>query len=58
MASAALLVLAERQVRVIAPFIGGGAALGPKIMIFHPSCAAALDHDHLGPPNQMDRGPQ
>ena len=31
---AAILGLSERQVRVIAPFIGGG--FGPKIMIFYP----------------------
>jgi CO/xanthine dehydrogenase Mo-binding subunit len=31
---AAVLGLSERQVRVIAPFIGGG--FGPKIMIFYP----------------------
>jgi carbon-monoxide dehydrogenase large subunit len=31
---AAILGLGERQVRVIAPFIGGG--FGPKIMIFYP----------------------
>ncbi|MCW5849462.1 MAG: xanthine dehydrogenase family protein [Anaerolineae bacterium] len=31
---AAMLGLAERQVRVIAPFIGGG--FGPKIMMFYP----------------------
>jgi carbon-monoxide dehydrogenase large subunit len=31
---AAMLGLSERQVRVIAPFIGGG--FGPKIMLFYP----------------------
>src|SRR6516164_528394 len=31
---AALLRLSERQVRVVAPFIGGG--FGPKIMMFYP----------------------
>lgn len=31
---AALLRLSERQVRVVAPFIGGG--FGPKIMLFYP----------------------
>jgi aerobic carbon-monoxide dehydrogenase large subunit len=31
---AAMLKLSERQVRVIAPFIGGG--FGPKIMLFYP----------------------
>jgi len=31
---AAMLKLSERQVRVIAPFIGGG--FGPKIMMFYP----------------------
>ena len=31
---AAMLGLAERQVRVVAPFIGGG--FGPKIMMFYP----------------------
>jgi carbon-monoxide dehydrogenase large subunit len=31
---AAILGISERQVRVIAPFIGGG--FGPKIMIFYP----------------------
>ena len=31
---AALLGLSERQVRVIAPFVGGG--FGPKIMLFYP----------------------
>jgi aerobic carbon-monoxide dehydrogenase large subunit len=31
---AAMLELSERQVRVIAPFIGGG--FGPKIMLFYP----------------------
>ena len=31
---AALLELSERQVRVVAPFIGGG--FGPKIMMFYP----------------------
>src|SRR6516165_9328509 len=31
---AAILGLGERQVRVIAPFVGGG--FGPKIMIFYP----------------------
>ncbi len=31
---AAMLGLSERQVRVIAPFIGGG--FGPKIMMFYP----------------------
>ncbi|AXK82702.1 xanthine dehydrogenase family protein molybdopterin-binding subunit [Pseudolabrys taiwanensis] len=31
---AAMLGLGERQVRVIAPFVGGG--FGPKIMIFYP----------------------
>ena len=29
-----MLGLAERQVRVIAPFVGGG--FGPKIMMFYP----------------------
>src|SRR6267142_2587068 len=31
---AAMLGLGERQVRVIAPFVGGG--FGPKIMLFYP----------------------
>ena len=31
---AAMLKLSERQVRVVAPFIGGG--FGPKIMMFYP----------------------
>ncbi len=31
---AAMLGLSERQVRVIAPFVGGG--FGPKIMLFYP----------------------
>ena len=31
---AAMLGLGERQVRVIAPFVGGG--FGPKIMMFYP----------------------
>ena len=31
---AAMLGLSEKQVRVIAPFIGGG--FGPKIMMFYP----------------------
>lgn len=31
---AAMLGLSERQVRVIAPFVGGG--FGPKIMVFYP----------------------
>ena len=31
---AAMLGLSERQVRVVAPFIGGG--FGPKIMMFYP----------------------
>ena len=31
---AAMLGLSERQVRVIAPFVGGG--FGPKIMMFYP----------------------
>jgi carbon-monoxide dehydrogenase large subunit len=31
---AAMLELSERQVRVIAPFVGGG--FGPKIMLFYP----------------------
>jgi aerobic carbon-monoxide dehydrogenase large subunit len=29
-----MLGLSKRQVRVVAPFIGGG--FGPKIMMFHP----------------------
>ena len=35
---AAMLGLGERQVRVIAPFVGGG--FGPKIMMFYPEEAA------------------
>ena len=36
---AAMLDLNERQVRVIAPFVGGG--FGPKIMMFYPGGSAA-----------------
>ena len=39
-----MLGLGERQVRVIAPFVGGG--FGPKIMMFYPEeVRAALDID-------------
>ncbi len=37
-ASPAMLGLSERQVRVIAPFVGGG--FGPKIMMFYPGGGA------------------
>ena len=41
---AGMLGLGERQVRVIAPFVGGG--FGPKIMMFYPEeVAAALGRD-------------
>ena len=53
---AAMLGLSERQVRVIAPFVGGG--FGPKIMLFYPEEVvipwAAMKAQ---PPDQMDRGP-
>ena len=53
---AAQLGLGERQVRVIAPFVGGG--FGPKIMMFYPEEAdAAVDLDAAQPPGEMDRGP-
>src|SRR6202171_4965378 len=44
---AGMLGLSERQVRVIAPFVGGG--FGPKIMLFYPEEVvipwAAMKHD-------------
>ena len=45
---AAMLKLSERQVRVMAPFIGGG--LGPKIMIFYPEecCCPGWQSDSSG----------
>ena len=53
---AGMLGLSERQVRVIAPFVGGG--FGPKIMLFYPEEVllpwAAM---RLEPADQMDRGP-
>ena len=53
---AAMLGLSERQVRVIAPFVGGG--FGPKIMLFYPEEVllpwAAMQ---ARTPDQMDRGP-
>ena len=53
---AAMLGLSERQVRVIAPFVGGG--FGPKIMMFYPEEVllpwAAMQ---TRPAGQMDRGP-
>ena len=53
---AAMLGLGERQVRVIAPFVGGG--FGPKIMMFYPEeVDAAVDLDAAQPPGEMDRGP-
>ena len=52
----AMLGLSERQVRVIAPFVGGG--FGPKIMLFYPEEVvlpwAAMK---LEPADQVDRGP-
>jgi aerobic carbon-monoxide dehydrogenase large subunit len=44
---AGMLGLSERQVRVIAPFVGGG--FGPKIMLFY--------GDKAQSPHQEDRGP-
>ena len=53
---AGMLGLAERQVRVIAPFVGGG--FGPKIMMFYPEEVllpwAAMQ---VEPAGEMDRGP-
>ncbi len=53
---AAMLGLGERQVRVIAPFVGGG--FGPKIMMFYPEeVDAAVDLDAAQPSGEMDRRP-
>ena len=53
---AQMLGLLESQVRVIAPFVGGG--FGPKIMMFYPEELlvpwAAM---RLGRPAEVDRGP-
>ncbi len=52
---AAMLGLSEKQVRVIAPFIGGG--FGPKIMMFYPEeVVLPWISMQLNRPSQMDRG--
>ncbi len=53
---AAMLGLNERQVRVIAPFVGGG--FGPKIMMFYPEeVLLPWVSMQAEPADQMDRGP-
>ncbi len=53
---AGMLGLSERQVRVIAPFVGGG--FGPKIMMFYPEeVLLPWVSMRLEPADQMDRGP-
>ena len=52
---AGMLGLSENQVRVIAPFIGGG--FGPKIMMFYQEeVLHALGGDAAQPPGEVDRG--
>ena len=53
---AGMLGLSERQVRVIAPFVGGG--FGPKIMLFYPEeVVHPVGGDEAQSSDQMDRGP-
>ena len=53
---AARLGLSENQVRVIAPFIGGG--FGPKMMMFYAEeMVIPWVAMKLKPPDQVDRGP-
>ncbi len=53
---AGMLGLGERQVRVIAPFVGGG--FGPKIMMFYPEeVALPWIVDAAQSAGKMDRGP-
>ena len=53
---AGMLGLSERQVRVIAPFVGGG--FGPKIMLFYPEeVVIPWGGKKAQPPDQMDRRP-
>ena len=51
-----MLGLSERQVRVIAPFVGGG--FGPKIMLFYPEeVVIPWAAKKAQSPDQMDRRP-
>ena len=53
---AARLGLLESQVRVVAPFVGGG--FGPKIMMFYPEeLLVPVGVDAPRPAGQVDRGP-
>ena len=54
---AGMLGLSESQVRVVAPFVGGG--FGPKIMMFYPEeVVVPWLSMQLGRADQVDRGPR